>query len=71
MKNQKNNSSLNYLKIGKKVLLDESDGIAKLAKNLGPEFIDVINCLKLIEGRIIVCGVGKSGHIAKKVSALK
>ena len=69
MKNQKNNSSLNYLEIGKKVLLDESDGIVKLAKNLGSEFIDVINCLKLIKGRIIVCGVGKSGHIAKKVSA--
>ena len=69
MKNQNNNPKINYLEIGRNILLDESQGILKLAKNLGNEFSDVINCLKSIKGRIIVCGVGKSGHIAKKIAA--
>ena len=69
MKNKNQIFSSNYLEVGKKVLIDESNGIAKLASEIGNEFVDVINCLKSLKGRIIICGIGKSGHIAKKVAA--
>ncbi|MBL42842.1 MAG: KpsF/GutQ family sugar-phosphate isomerase [Rhodospirillaceae bacterium] len=69
MKNKNQDLALDYLEIGKKVLNDESKGIAELASNLGDNFVEVISCLKSISGRIIFCGVGKSGHIAKKVAS--
>ncbi|PPR80018.1 MAG: Arabinose 5-phosphate isomerase KdsD [Alphaproteobacteria bacterium MarineAlpha2_Bin1] len=69
MKNKNQVLKLDYLEIGKKVLIDESKGIVELASNLGNEFIEVINCLKSINGRFIFSGVGKSGHIAKKISS--
>ncbi|MBJ13476.1 MAG: D-arabinose 5-phosphate isomerase [Candidatus Marinimicrobia bacterium] len=59
----------NHLNIGRRTIRIEAKGLDKLAKSIGNEFNDV--CEKLLEtkGKIITLGIGKSGHIAKKVSA--
>lgn len=40
-----------------------------LAGDLGASFSDAVRALANAEGRVIVTGVGKSGHIARKISA--
>lgn len=37
--------------------------------NLGAQFIEAVRLLKSISGRLIVTGVGKSGHIGRKLAA--
>ena len=55
--------------IAKKVLVNESKAIAKLAGKLDGNFEKIINLLAKNKGRIIVTGMGKPGFIAQKVSA--
>jgi len=53
----------------KKVLMNESKAIARLAERLDNEFERIIKFLVKTKGRIIVTGMGKPGFIAQKVSA--
>ena len=53
----------------KKVLLNESKAIAKLAGRINSDFARIIDFLAKAKGRIIVTGMGKPGFIAQKVSA--
>lgn len=52
-----------------KVLLQEADALKQLAKDLDAAFDEAADCLLHISGRIAVTGMGKSGHIARKVAA--
>ena len=51
----------------------EQDGIATLASaidgELGAPFADAVARLKSARGRVIVTGIGKSGHIGQKIAA--
>ncbi len=60
---------INHLRIGKKTIKIEAKGLDELAQSIGSEFNDVCNKLLQTKGKIITLGIGKSGHIAKKVSA--
>jgi len=59
----------NYLKSGRRTIRIESKGLEKLAKTLTADFNIVCDKLFKTKGKIITLGIGKSGHIAKKVSA--
>ena len=59
----------NYLKSGRRTIRIESQGLEKLAKTLSADFNIVCDKLFKTKGKIITLGIGKSGHIAKKVSA--
>ncbi len=59
----------NYLKSGRRTIRIESKGLEKLAKTLSSDFNLVCDALFKTPGKIITLGIGKSGHIAKKVSA--
>ena len=59
----------NYLKSGRRTIRIESKGLEKLAKTLSSDFNLVCDALFQTQGKIITLGIGKSGHIAKKVSA--
>jgi arabinose-5-phosphate isomerase len=45
------------------------DAIRLLAAGLGPEFTKAVDTLLGSKGRVIVSGIGKSGHIARKIAA--
>ncbi len=51
----------------------ESEGLAALKKelegSLGEDFQNAVEVLRLAEGRVIVTGIGKSGHVGQKVAA--
>ncbi|MEN9782059.1 MAG: hypothetical protein RL208_209 [Pseudomonadota bacterium] len=62
-----NNDILLY---AKKVLLLESDSIANFANScLNETFAAVVNLVTNCKGKIVISGVGKSGHIGRKISA--
>ncbi|MDR1413439.1 MAG: KpsF/GutQ family sugar-phosphate isomerase [Puniceicoccales bacterium] len=53
-----------------KILLNaESDAIRLLAGRLDKNFQQALEILLNHKGKTIVCGIGKSGHIAKKIAA--
>lgn len=51
----------------------EREGLAALAAamcdGLGPAFVDAVDTIRRAHGRLIVSGMGKSGHIARKIAA--
>ncbi len=53
----------------KRVLLNESKAIAKLASRVDGNFAKIVNLLAKNKGRVIVTGMGKPGFIAQKISA--
>ncbi|WP_341367681.1 KpsF/GutQ family sugar-phosphate isomerase [Yoonia sp. BS5-3] len=58
-----------YLTTARKVITQESDALVKLAAQLDETFDDAIELLLQATGRVIVSGMGKSGHIARKLAA--
>lgn len=59
----------NILEIVKNVLEIEARGILKLEDSIGEELEELINMCNKCKGKIILTGMGKSGHVAKKISA--
>jgi arabinose-5-phosphate isomerase len=54
---------------GKAVLAQEIKGLEALADSLGDDFGQAVECIAGIKGRVIVSGMGKSGHVARKIAA--
>lgn len=59
----------NILELGREVISLELDGIKALLKRIGPEFDRAVHLLLDCEGKVIVCGIGKSGIVARKIAA--
>ncbi|WP_407493638.1 SIS domain-containing protein [Pseudooceanicola sp. MF1-13] len=57
------------LSIAREVLRTEGAALGQLAEELTEDFTDVIDALLAVKGRVIVSGMGKSGHIAAKIAA--
>lgn len=53
----------------RRVLSEEGDALARMASLLGLAFVKAVRLLVACEGRVIVSGMGKSGHIARKIAA--
>lgn len=56
-------------KIAKDVIKSEINGLLGLEKNINDNFELIINTIINSSGRVIICGMGKSGLIGKKISA--
>ena len=59
----------NFYTLGKAVIATELQAIRSLYKRIDKKFVTACNTLFNCKGRVVVLGVGKSGHIAKKISA--
>lgn len=53
----------------RRVLKLEAEGLDAMAAALDDSFVRAVDILEKVEGRIIVTGMGKSGHIAHKIAA--
>lgn len=53
----------------KRVLKQEAEGILNLSENLDDSFRVACDWVLLLKGRLILCGLGKSGHIGRKAAA--
>ncbi len=58
-----------YCEEAKQILRDEAKALELTAESLGDDFDRIVNCLLNIKGRIAVTGMGKSGHVARKIAA--
>ena len=55
--------------VGRRVLETEAEGLSRLASGLDQTFVRAVECLFSAKGRIVCTGMGKSGHVARKVAA--
>lgn len=60
---------MDILEEARDVLRQEAAGIEKLIPTLDRNFVNAVHMIMESKGRVIVTGMGKSGHIARKVSA--
>lgn len=51
------------------VLEHEGSALVRMAQNLPADFVAAVERILLIKGRIILSGIGKSGHIARKIAS--
>lgn len=58
-----------YIELAKSVFEIESRAVAGLSKKLNSDFSDSIESILGTTGRLIICGMGKSGIIGKKIAA--
>lgn len=61
--------TFNAINVARRVLKIEIDALAKLSDTLDDDFAQVVTLLKNLKGRTILAGVGKSGHVARKIAA--
>jgi arabinose-5-phosphate isomerase len=47
----------------------EAAAVLGLAARVGPEFANAVQAMLLCKGRVVVMGMGKSGHIGRKIAA--
>jgi arabinose-5-phosphate isomerase len=57
------------LAVARRAIDAAGDAVRLLGDSLGPEFGHAVDILLATKGRVIVSGIGKSGHIARKIAA--
>ena len=57
------------LAAGRRVLQLEARALSRLAQELDTGFTRAVDILERVKGRIVVSGMGKSGHIGNKIAA--
>ena len=65
----KEKNTFNYIDVANRVLDIEAAAIEDLKGGLNQSFVDACEACRNCKGKIIVMGLGKSGHIADKMAA--
>ena len=63
------NKDREIINIAKQVIDDEVEALVGLKNYIDENFEEIINVICNCKGRLIFTGIGKSGHISKKISA--
>jgi arabinose-5-phosphate isomerase len=59
----------NILTIGRNTIATEARALATIEAHLDERFAEAVECIYNCRGRLIVSGMGKSGHVARKIAA--
>ncbi len=62
-------SDFDAVAVGRRVLTAEAEALGAQAQALGGSFVRAVDLLNAAKGRIICTGMGKSGHVARKIAA--
>jgi arabinose-5-phosphate isomerase len=57
------------LDLARSVLRIEADAVRALAERIDQRFVAAMNLIRMRKGRVVVSGMGKSGHIARKIAS--
>lgn len=57
------------LRMGRQTLEIEAAGISAMAPRLGESFVRAVQTVLACQGRVAVMGMGKSGHVGRKIAA--
>ena len=58
-----------FLKISKNIIEEEAKALLLLSKSLNTNYNKIVSLISKAKGNIILSGVGKSGHIARKIAS--
>lgn len=58
-----------FIDTARRVIRDEATALNTLADTIGASLSDAVELILNAKGRIIISGIGKSGHIARKIAA--
>ncbi len=62
-------STTDLLTTGRRVIAREAEALNLLGESLGDSFTRAVEMIMATKGRVIVSGMGKSGHIARKIAS--
>ena len=62
-------SQINALELARRVLSIEADAVRALIDRLDERFLAALELIATRSGRVVVSGIGKSGHIARKIAS--
>ena len=63
------NLSAHRLALARDVLSTEAQAIESLSSRLDETFLAAVDAMLATTGRVVVTGMGKSGHVARKIAA--
>lgn len=55
--------------VARRVIAQEVEGLQAISGALDGGFVDVVDLVQGLKGRLVVSGMGKSGHVARKIAA--
>jgi arabinose-5-phosphate isomerase len=58
-----------HIETARRVLHLEADALAQLSQGLDERFVKAVETILAASGRVICTGIGKSGHVARKIAA--
>ncbi len=61
--------SFDAVAAGRRVLATEAEALSRMAAELGDAFADAVETLHACTGKVVCTGVGKSGHVGRKIAA--
>lgn len=64
-----NGTARGWVEIGREVINHEIEGLVKLRHRVGEDFERAVGLLLNCRGKVVVCGIGKSGIVARKIAA--
>src|SRR5260221_12465230 len=68
-KPEKNAAANPTLALARKVRAIEAEAVQALIERLDERFLAAVDLIRRRSGRVIVSGIGKSGHIARKIAS--
>ena len=60
---------LRILQLAHETLDIEADAVRHLRNGLSPSFVQAVRAILNVTGRVVVMGMGKSGHVGRKITA--
>ena len=60
---------MNILEEAKKIIKTEAVAVEDLSEQLDQSFVDVVKAIHESQGKVVVTGIGKSGHVGEKMAA--
>ena len=62
-------NSKEVLSSAKRVIEEEIEGLRRLKESLDDNFVNAVKLILECEGKVIVTGIGKSGHVGRKIAS--
>jgi len=62
-------SEHSHIATARRVLALEADALGQMSQSLGEPFVRAVETILAAKGRVICTGIGKSGHVARKIAA--
>lgn len=69
MISSKSEQHTHILDLARQTLDIEAQAILAVKQHLGEQFVQVVQAVLAVKGRVVVMGMGKSGHIGRKIAA--